>query len=131
MSTSPSERRLAENEAVFREYNERIIKGFDELKKLAEEDGQQSFLAQVAQDDRPLYFYCECSDENCIKRVLMKPSDYDKIHKDRDTFVMVPGHETSDIERIVKKADSYYVVEKFEEPSVPKNGLNQTEVDNT
>lgn len=119
---------MVENETVFREYNESIEKGFDEIERIAKEEGQEDILGNR---DMPLYFYCECSDENCDTRLLLKPSQYSKIHKRRDRFVIVAGHETKTIEKIIEKRANYYIVEKFAIPPKSKHGLNKTDIDNS
>jgi hypothetical protein len=127
MSSTLSERRMAENEMVFRSHNERVEKGFENLKVMAKEDGQED-LVQFGDID--LQFYCECSDENCRKRVNIKLSQYSKIHKNRSNFVIVPGHSVRRIERIVQKRPSYWVLEKFIDLPKKADGLNSTNVDN-
>jgi hypothetical protein len=129
MANTPSERRMAENEVVFREYNENIQKGFDDIKRIAEEDGQSSHQFQL--DAKPLKFYCECSDENCKKRILLKPSRYNDIHEHRDRFIILSGHEAESIERIIGKEADFFIVEKFMNPPESANGLNVTSLDNT
>ena len=119
---------MNENEVVFRKYNESIKKGFDELTRIAKEDGMETLFQPP---DSPLYFYCECSDENCRERVQLKPSSYDAIHKHRARFVIVPGHETESIERIFDKKTGYDVVEKLVTPSESVTTLKKTEVDNS
>jgi hypothetical protein len=104
-----SERRMIENEVVTREFNEKIKKGFDELKKIAKEDGQRGL---VGSDNTPLMYYCECSFIDCRQRIEMKPSKYNQIHKKRDNFIVVPGHETNKIESVVQAESDYNVVEK-------------------
>ena len=128
MNNAPSKRRMAENEVVFREYNERVGKSFDELKRMAKEANQESFIRD---DDTPLHFYCECSDENCRERIEMAPSRYKQIHKKRDRFVVIVGHEVKDIEHILEKQDGYSIVEKL--IPIPKtvSTLKKTSVDNT
>ena len=121
------QRRMAENEVYFRQRNENMQQGIDDLKNLAHEQGHDSFIDQ---SDSSLHFYCECSDENCRERVVVHPSDYDKIHKYRDRFIVVPGHEVPEIEHVVAKTHGYYVVEKdVVTPEVAKN-LHETDVDN-
>lgn len=127
MSQSLSERRMAENEVIFRERNEYIQAAFDEIKRLAQEDDQEHM---VKQDDLPLFFYCECSDEDCKQRISMRLSVYNKIHKDRDHFVIKPGHETNKIECIILQEDDYNVVEKFITPPPASGGLNETDLNN-
>lgn len=128
MSQSLSERRMAENEMVFREYNERIKKGFDELKSIAKEEGQEKYMGG---DDTPLLFFCECSDESCRKRVELKPSRYDKIHKHRNYFVVVRGHDVKSIERVIEENAEYCIVEKLIDLPDSAETLNKTDLGNT
>ena len=128
MIDSLSERRMAENEAVFREYNERIKKGFDELKQVAQEEGQE---ALIHEEDIPLHFYCECSDENCRKRIVLKPSRYNEIHQHRGRFVIAYGHDVQDVERIIEGDDEYCIVEKFITPPENVSALHKTDANNT
>lgn len=128
MTDSKSRRHKVENEVVFRQYNERVQREFDEVKKIAMQDNQEEFLPD---EDVPLLFFCECSDENCRKRVLLKPSEYGKIHKRRDRFVIIAGHETSEIESVVRIKSDFSIVEKHIEPPKSATVLNATDVDNT
>ena len=119
---------MAENEVVFRQYNERVRQNFDEIVKLAKESGQDYLIPQ---DDTSLHFYCECSDENCHKRIMLKPSIYNKIHKNRRHFIVLPGHETNVIERVVSQEKTYSIVEKYTKPPETARTLSPTGVDNT
>jgi hypothetical protein len=127
MSETFSEHRMAENEVIFREYNESVQKGFDELKKIAQEENDKW---SIPQSDTPVHFYCECSDENCRERVILLPSRYAEIHKRRDRFVVIPGHQTKTIERVIHKETGYYVVEKLVTPPESASGLQKTDVNN-
>ena len=98
-----SRRRLAENELLFKELNERIDKVI-----------KRSFGQQ--EHDIIVDFYCECSDETCRERVAITPAAFRRAHDDEMLFVVKKGHETPKIENIVKEADSYNVVRKFEPP---------------
>lgn len=118
---------MAENEVVFRRRNEHIQERFEELKKIAVEDGQEQFVRDI---DVPLQFFCECSDENCRQRIPVKPDVYNELHAYRDRFIVVPGHETKQIERIIRTEPEYYVVEKFQMPSGSADTLLPTELDN-
>ncbi|HEX8227046.1 MAG TPA: hypothetical protein VF572_04225 [Candidatus Saccharimonadales bacterium] len=128
MSEEASKRRMVENEAVFREYNERVRKSYDDAMKLARETGQEYLLRD---DDTALHFYCECSDENCRKRIQMAPSLYKKIHVNRRHFVLLCGHETELIERIIRTEDDYCVVEKYHKPPEKARSLSPTGVNNS
>lgn len=127
MST-PDSRHLIENELVFREYNERIQHGFDNLEHLARQEGRGDLMFQ---DDTPLHFYCECSDENCVQRIEMKPSEYSQVHKDRKRFVIFDGHAVLEIEKVVGRRPNYIIVEKIYVPSHVPDSLQTTSVDNS
>jgi len=63
--------------------------------------------------DKPLAFNCECSNMDCGEAVEMTIHDYEKLHERRDRFVIVPGHETASVEKVISTHDGYAVVEKF------------------
>jgi hypothetical protein len=110
MSDDLSERRLAENELAFRKSNEKVTKELDQLKEAAEKDGHEQ-LAQGT--DIPLQFYCECSNMGCRKRITFTPGKYKELHQNSNQFILVPGHEVAEVERVVFRGDSYIVVEKY------------------
>ena len=92
------EERLAQNEILFRNINERIKElqnhkwGFDE--------GD---------------FMCECADETCTKVVRMAAKEYERVRSEPTHFFVIPGHEIADVEDVVERHDDYLVVEKHEE----------------
>jgi hypothetical protein len=92
------EERSAKNEALLREVNERI-----------EEIGER---LQVLPEDEALDFRCECGRAECDSSVSMPVATYRRVRSDNDRFVLVPGHEDLEIERVVERADRYVVVDK-------------------
>lgn len=128
MSKTLSQKRMAENEVVFRRYNEKVQQGFEEVKQLAEETNQEHLLHK---EDTPLHFYCECSDENCSKRIMLSPNAYSKIHRDRSQFVVIRGHETNIIEEVIRYEGEYCVVRKFKKPPESVRLLQPTGVNNS
>lgn len=128
MNKKFSERRLVENQLVFRQANEQVPKDLDSIKAAAESEGRNSLVHKI---DVPLHFYCECSDENCRKRIVMKSSQYKDLHQNNSQFVLVPGHDIPEIERIVQKSDDYIVVEKYRNPPETAEKLKPTAIDNT
>ncbi|HSH56121.1 MAG TPA: hypothetical protein VK983_04850 [Candidatus Limnocylindrales bacterium] len=128
MSNSLSEERMAENEVVFRQYNESVQERFDEIERIAKEDGQHS---PIKPNDQELHFHCECSDENCRERIKIKPSRYTEIHQRRDRFVTVCGHEVPSIESVVTEESGYCIIEKFSSPPEFGFKLNKTNINNT
>ena len=88
--------RMIENEKLFREVNERVA------------DLQGDF------SDPDPEWVCECGDETCFEKVDVPAEDYQQIRAHGDWFVIVPGHEKADIERIVRENGEFVVVEKIE-----------------
>jgi hypothetical protein len=127
MNKKLSEHRQVENEVVFRKTNERIQNGFDALNTMAEEEG---ITHMPDMDDLELSFYCECSDENCLKRIVIKLSLYNDIHNNRKQFLISPDHESLAIESIALKSSNYTVVKKFLTPSETATRLEHTDIVN-
>lgn len=127
-SASFPEQNLVENEMVFREFNENFQKGLDKLKKIAKEDSQEYM---VQDSDMPMHYVCECADENCQKRIVIKPSEYENIHKNRKQFVVSIDHDVPSVEKIIRKEPGYFVVEKHAIIDSKPTTLHQTDVDNS
>ncbi|HUP26205.1 MAG TPA: hypothetical protein VM124_00995 [Candidatus Limnocylindrales bacterium] len=127
MTETLSERRMAKNEAIFREANRRLPENLDKLKQAAVAEGQETLLPDI---DIPLHFYCECSDENCRKRIVMKPSEHKALHQNTSQFVIIPGHNVPNIERVMRTTDEYTVIEKYNTPPPAVGKLRATQVDN-
>jgi hypothetical protein len=93
------EERLGENEALFREVNERIA-------GVAEE-----FL-EIGARDTPVEFNCECGAADCTEPMSMTLVEYEALRAEPTRFAVVPGHEVPDVERVVDRRPKYLVVEK-------------------
>ncbi len=113
MNKKMSERRLAENQVLFRQKNEQVASDLEALKKAAESEGRGSL---VPDSDVPLHFYCECSNTDCRQRIILTTSQYKELHQNSSQFILVTGHEVPNIERVVFRNDKYEVVEKFQTP---------------
>jgi hypothetical protein len=90
------EKRVGLNEAVFREVNERI-----------EELAEKLDLA-----DRRLDLICECGDANCVERVSMTQTEYERVRSDPKQFAVYPGHVYDGIEEVVDHHPGFDVVRK-------------------
>lgn len=128
MSKTLSERRMAENQVVFRKLNEQVQKNLDQANAIATEEGQGPIHFD---SDTPLHFYCECSDNNCRKRIRISLKAYNKIHEARNNFTIVCGHEVSKLEDVISEGPEYCVVAKHEVPPESVNKLHKTDIDNT
>ena len=90
------ERRLAQNETLFREVNERI------------ED-----LALTHTDDSHLYeFLCECSNAHCDLRLSIPLSTYEQARSDPAVFIVAAGHDLPEIEDVVLRGTGFQLVRK-------------------
>ena len=122
-----SERRMAENEVIFREINKKVQKGYDEINKIASEEGDASMYFD---ENQLLHFYCECSDKNCRERIKVSLKNYNKIHKSKDNFMILRGHNVAKIEDVIVKEPEYWVVKKHEAPPRHADKLNDTDIRN-
>ena len=90
------ELRLAQNETIFREINERV-------REVAEQHGADAHVYS---------FFCECSNSDCTLQVSLTTEDYERVRADGAQFVVAKGHELPDIETIVESRDQWSVVVK-------------------
>ena len=106
----PREARLAKNEALLREVNDRIHEVGERL--------------QVLPDDELLEFRCECGRPECEEFISLTAREYEHVRSDNDRFALVPGHEDAEIERVVERDERYVVVDKRPEvePLVDADG---------
>ena len=123
-----SERRQIENEMIFRRVNEKVEDALSSLDAMHIEDDNPEFLWD---DTLLLNFKCECSDENCDKRIPIKLSVYKKIHENRDAFIIKLKHQVEEIEKVILTEENYSVVEKNNSTAEPSDTLNDTSVDNS
>lgn len=128
MSITDAERRQIENEMIFRRINEKVGDDLDALDAMHIEDGNVDLIRN---EDLTLNFKCECSDENCEVRIPMPLSEYQEIHTDRDTFIVMPNHQVDPIEEVVKESSLYNVVKKNNSTPEPSDDLNNTNINNS
>ena len=95
---SERELRIARTEALFRNVNERIA------------ESAQRFNAPATE------FVCECSDSACVERVPATLDEYEEVRTDGTHFMLVPGHEDTRFERVLKRPHPRLtIVAKFNE----------------
>src|SRR5215210_333402 len=91
-------KRLAANEALFREVNERVA---DVVERCIENEATS-----------PANFNCECSKEGCTEQIEMTLVEYQAVRADPTHFALRRGHELPEIEHVVAEHRSYLVVAK-------------------
>jgi hypothetical protein len=90
------ERRLGENEALYRAVNEKITEINEAFGELTD----------------TLTVICECGDLKCSQQVELAIADYERVRAEPTQFVVVPGHEVEDVETVVEENDAFAVVRK-------------------
>lgn len=86
--------RLAQNEALFREVNERLQE-------------------RTPLDPRSrISFVCECARTDCAARICLTRTEYEALRADPAQFAMLRDHVVPEIELVVRLADDYAVVRK-------------------
>jgi hypothetical protein len=92
--------RIAKNEAVFRAANR-------EIEQADQEEG--------AGPDQVIEVLCECGRQGCGGVITLTVADYDGVHSQADRFVVLRGHQSPEIEKVVEERAGYVVVDKFGE----------------
>jgi hypothetical protein len=92
---SDRKERLALNEALFRNANERMAAW--------EERGR---------DESVEFYFCECADPDCRQKVQLRGSDYEQVRSNSCHFFVVPGHEIPDVETVIATREGWVVIEK-------------------
>ena len=128
MKISDAERKQIENEMIFRRVNEAVIQNLIDID--AEHIKNKDFHL-LWDKTILLQFKCECSDEKCEIRIPLTLKDYQKIHRNRDTFIVKPHHQVDPIEKIIRTEATYIVVKKNHRTAEPGDELNVTSLDNS
>jgi hypothetical protein len=88
--------RRATTEALFRDVNERIAESAERFDVTGTE------------------FVCECSDPSCTHRVAASLAEYEEVRDEATTFLVLPGHEQGDIEKVVSDRGRFRIVDKVQ-----------------
>ena len=97
-----SAERMARNEALFREINERV------------EDVAEGFDIRGEGDELRIEFVCECGSLGCTERIDLTRGQYEAVRAHPRRFAVVRGHEDPAIARIVEQHGEVAVVEKLD-----------------
>ena len=94
--------RRAENEALFRNLNERLKELDDRLDTAA--------VGAPVQDREE--FFCECGQLNCMARFAMTRALYESIRAYEDRFAVLEEHVDMNIESVIERHQGFVVVKK-------------------
>lgn len=89
------EQRIGQNEALFREVNERIER-----------------LSQSLQATDSITILCECGDASCTEQIEVSLPKYERVRQQATLFFVVSGHEQTDVEEVAEEGEGYNVVRK-------------------
>jgi hypothetical protein len=89
--------RLARNEARWRELNSELERGLSDIQR---------------DPDERAAFVCECARTDCVQMVKLPLDEYQRWHADDRRFVVLPGHEFQDVEKVLEATEDYFVIEK-------------------
>jgi hypothetical protein len=92
MANSPEQ--LVGNQVLLREVNERIAE-----------------IASSSAGDPP-EFLCECSRNDCSETLALALPEYERIRSSPNLFVLAPGHECPEVDRVVEARHDSHLVEK-------------------
>lgn len=90
------QRRLAQNETVFRDVNERI----------------EGVAAKQGDDMHRYEFICECSNADCTFRVGLTLKEYEEVREQGTRFFVLANHAMLEVEQVIEHRDGYDIVEK-------------------
>ena len=93
------EQRLAQNEALFREVNEKV----------------EAIATQHGGDDHVYEFYCECANADCSLQVPATLAEYEAVRAHSTRFLVAPEHWLPAIETVEQRTDRFWVIEKHGE----------------
>jgi hypothetical protein len=89
--------RIARNETIFREVNERI----EEVSGGAPGEHVE--------------FLCECGSRDCTEVVALTRREYESLRADPVLFAVLPGHQIPEVEVVVAENDRFLTVRKLVE----------------
>ena len=97
--------RQARNESLIREMNERI----ERLDRAAEAGLEGEHLV--------FEFLCECGAgergaAGCEEQIEMTVAEYEVVRQQDDRFALHPGHETEELETVLRRTERYVIVDK-------------------
>jgi hypothetical protein len=94
--TAVSAEKNARNQLLFRAVNEQI-----------------AALSRTGTEMSVSLFICECSDEACAEALEIPTAEYERVRTHGARFVLLPGHQLPDRERVLEGSNRFIVVEKL------------------
>ena len=89
------ELQTAKTEARFRDVNERIAESAEQI------------------GARDIALVCECADPTCGHQIDTSLDEYEEVRADGAQFLVAPGHEVREHERVLETRPGYRIVRKI------------------
>ncbi len=86
-------RRVAENEALFRQVNERVV-------------GSERRPAETFE------IVCECADTQCMEHLRVTTEVYERTRSEPTDFLLKPGHAKPEYETVIDANEEFELVRK-------------------
>jgi len=86
-------RRVAENEALFRQVNERVV-------------GRERRPAETFE------IVCECADTQCMEHLRVRTEVYERTRSEPTDFLLKPGHAKPEYETVIDANEEFELVRK-------------------
>ena len=87
-------RRVAENEALFRQVNERVV-------------GRERRPAETFE------IVCECADTQCMEHLRVTTEVYERTRSEPTDFLLKPGHAKLEFETVIEGHEEFELVRKI------------------
>lgn len=100
--------RIARNEASFRATNEQI-----------------NALNAAGQGLPTILIVCECGADTCLSTFTVATRQYTDVRQHPARFLILPGHELTEVESVVERHEDFVVVEKL--PGEPQRIAEETD----
>lgn len=104
------QRRLASNEAAFRQVNEGIERG-----------------QWPGEGGAPVQFRCECARLGCNLLLELSLAEYQRVRAHPRRFLMIDGHQVPELEEVVQREPGYVVVEKLDQAGEKSEETEETD----
>jgi hypothetical protein len=92
------ERRMTQNEALFREVNERVHE-----------------KAEAFGSGHAFEYLCECANADCTFQITLTLAQYEQVRAEPTQFAVLPLHFTPEIETLLSENEGYWIVRKIGE----------------
>jgi hypothetical protein len=96
----PTTEQLVRTQILLRDINERIVEVL------------KHHYLDFETDDYQVEFVCECSRAACIETISLTVEQYEAVRSSPTVFVVLPGHETPEVEVTLLTNGRYSLVEK-------------------